>query len=71
MVDTYQYYFIFSRKNNLLYIGIFEQNNLPIYFKNKTIKILKFKFPKQDEKFTTDLLHKAYQPRYKKIKFSN
>ncbi len=70
-MDYYKYYFVYNKKEILLYIGTHDKDTSPLNFKNIIIKYLKFKFQIKDKKFTTDLLHKVYKPLFKRIKFCN
>ena len=70
-MEFIKFFFIYSNKEKLLFIGFFNKENPPIKFKNTTIKYLKYSFPIQDKEIYLDLLRKVYSPKYSKIVFSN
>ena len=70
-MDYIKFFFIYSNKEKLLFIGFFNKENPPIKFKNTIIKYLKYSFPIKDKEIYLDLLRKVYKPKYSKIVFSN
>ncbi len=70
-MEYIKFYFVYSNKEQLLYIGNYTQENPPKIFNNTSIKYLKFKFPIKDKNFVKQLLHNAYKPKFSKIVFSN
>ena len=59
-MDHIKFFFIYSNKEKLLFIGFFNKENPPIKFKNTIIKYLKYSFPIQDKEIYLDLLRKVY-----------